>query len=271
MLEDDLLKSQISSGILRRNSYSRTNGKSTSNFNSLNNSLYSFSQDCGSSPALCNIEFELENHPLILKRKELRFSEKEVEKKMWELKQQTSYDRDDDHLSLFISILSPFKFYDDEKYRKILLKRLELKKSNINFVSPISFSFSQICSLLFPSGFLQSGFWSRDLFKFHFLTSDDTNPPLSQNMLVTAYTQTLQSNNFNSLNVNPQNYSNSLPSLLSYLSFPYPATSLSTFNVPPENPFCCLRRGLCRIYNPISHLFFYFISLILNMNMFLFL
>jgi hypothetical protein len=181
------------------------------------------------------------------------------------------YDRDDDHLSLFVSILSPFKFYDDDKFKRIQLKRQKLKDKGCVVPVSNSCSFSQICSFLFPSGFLLSGCWANDLFHFFYKPNGDSNPPLFQNKFITAYTNplplisTLSSSSSSSYSI-PMNFATTstffhYSRLLPCLSLPHPSSPVPSYTLYPDKPFCRLSRGVCRLHNPISFQFFFFFVL----------
>jgi serine/threonine protein kinase len=132
------------------------------------------------------------------------------------------YDRDDDHLSLFVATLSPNPFISNNKYHSFVKWKEDKEKlssssssssssSNSSQLSPFCktnderiLSFTQACSILFSSRFLHTAVWSHDLFTLG-------SASRKQNI---SYT----------------------PLLLN--QFPP-----SPHNIPQH---CCLRRGLCK-------------------------
>jgi hypothetical protein len=245
---------------------------------------------------------EPEDQRILKERKRLREEREEKRRK----REKQNFDRDDDHLSLFVSILAPCKFYDDEKYSRIERLKGERKKKGffandkeilqpsnsiyayidpsitkkkvpnseqqqrliISKRSPMSFS--QACSILFPVGFLISGHWATDLFEFNERRGDHDPPVLLRESASNFCTQSstlcnrtvgdflLVHPSINRPSPSAPNASLPIPSnthlslyQLSMLSYNYPISLVPRTTASVERPHCCLKRGICRLYNPI--------------------
>jgi hypothetical protein len=222
-----------------------------------NKNRFSYKGGGGSYNNNNNNSSQKEIEKILIERKAKQKSEREESKKNRDVK----YDRDDDHLSLFVSILSPYKFYDNEKFERIKYRREELRRKGRDCLMPRPFiSFSQACSMLFPSDFLGSGCWATDLFVF--TPTARSNYLLELPMTYIPYVQQRSTRIaeppeiITSINYHPTSETDRRPTALSnhqlsLLSYNYPLTPIAGVTLPPEKPHCFLRRGLPRLYNPI--------------------